>query len=633
MSSKKDKLIEEAQRFVVRGQLDKAIKTYEQVMGLDPTAVNHRQRLAELLLKAGRPDDARTEFETIGKYFSSNGFYLKAIAIYKQLQKSFPGDIQISLTLAGLNEKHGLVANALAEYRQVFDAYEKSSEMEEAVKILEKMQAVDPQNVAVGLKLAETYFQVKRPDDSYAAFGKLASLLQERGDTAAIAKLDARIRKLFPDKAAFMLEVLAEQVASGKAASAVNVLQSMLRTNPNDKRIWELIVEAYTNLNQPQKVKVAYQHFLKFFPDDASAKIGLIRCHATDRDLKGTLALLDSYEAGLLQSGQNFEELESVYKLLEELDPINGRVLEGLSSVYAAAGKTGEYNALAPKIQSLKSITGKKEAAPAAIIPAHSEPDFFENETAGEMILPLESSPVPDDVFQLDSYGDVQEDSPFSSPDSTDAYEQPDFGDESVAEFAPDSAEDFEIEVEYEEFEITDVPEAPEEPAQEEGNWLDSVGEILESISTTPRGVKFGGNLDGDDAQSHYDLGMAFKEMGLFDDAINEFRQASADPARRVECILFQGACLRDKGDVKNAEIVFRSLLKPDLNQDDFLATKYELALTCRAAHKSDEYARLLAEIEATCPGYRDVRSLIASIGTEKNDLDFSEDDLKGFDF
>src|SRR6266568_1489975 len=126
VSSKKDKLIEEAQRLALRGQLDKAIRTYEQVIALDPSAIIQRQRLAELLVKAGRIDGARSEFEAIGRHYSSNGFYLKAIAVYKKLQVMFPGDTAITLILAGLNEKHGLVANALAEYKQVYDYYEKN---------------------------------------------------------------------------------------------------------------------------------------------------------------------------------------------------------------------------------------------------------------------------------------------------------------------------------------------------------------------------------------------------------------------------------------------------------------------------------------------------------------------------
>jgi tetratricopeptide (TPR) repeat protein len=638
VASKKDKLIEEAQRLVVQGKLDKAIKAYEQVMEIDPSSQPQRQKLAELLLRTGRNDDARAQFETIGKNLSSNGFYLKAIAIYKQIQRIFPGDIPITLTLAGLNEKHGLVANALAEYRQIFDAYEKSSDREEALKILEKMSAIDPQNIAIGLKLAETYFQLKRTDDSYAAFGKLASMVQERGDTAAFAKLDARIRQLFPEKAEFMLEVLAEQISSGNAATAVNTLQGMLRTNPNDKRIWELIVDAYKKLNQPQKVMVAYQHYLKFFPEEVSAKTGLISCHASQKDLKGTLALLDSYEPDLLSSGQALDDLEAAYKKLEELDPINERVLDGLSRVYKAAGKTKEFDALAPKLQSLRSISGKKAPVPKPRKETvFSEPDHFEESSASgtseNSVFSQDSTELSDNVFDLDSFGEDTTEPGFDSAFNSEPPEQSAFGEVNFAAAAEEPSEEFEIEVEYDDFDTSSTSPIVDEPAPKEVSWLDSVGEILDSISTSPRGVKFGGGADTADAQSHYDLGMAFKEMGLYDEAINEFRQASADPERQIECIIFQGACLRDKGDVKNADKVLRALLNPALNQEDFLSTKYELALTTKIAHNSDEYARLLAEIEAASPGYRDVRSLIAAIGTNKDDLDFSEDDLKDFDF
>lgn len=118
--SKKDKLIEDAQKLILRGQFDKAAKAYEQLLALEPAAINHRQKLAELLIKCGRNDDARKELETIGTHFSKNGFFLKAIAVYKQLQKLFPADISLSLTLAELNAQLGLIANSLSEYKLVY---------------------------------------------------------------------------------------------------------------------------------------------------------------------------------------------------------------------------------------------------------------------------------------------------------------------------------------------------------------------------------------------------------------------------------------------------------------------------------------------------------------------------------
>jgi len=52
LASKKDKILESAQRFVLKGQIDKAIKDYQQVVVLDPKEIRHRQRLAELLVRA-----------------------------------------------------------------------------------------------------------------------------------------------------------------------------------------------------------------------------------------------------------------------------------------------------------------------------------------------------------------------------------------------------------------------------------------------------------------------------------------------------------------------------------------------------------------------------------------------------
>src|SRR3954465_10798967 len=142
----------------LKGQTDRAINLYQQVTTLEPSAMNHRQRLAELLSKAGRNDEARVELDAIGKNYSSNGFYLKAIAVYKKLQTLFPGDVDITLSLADLNQKHGLTGNALAEYETACRHYQKSASSE-VVGILEKMHELDPQNSAIRLRLAEAYVE------------------------------------------------------------------------------------------------------------------------------------------------------------------------------------------------------------------------------------------------------------------------------------------------------------------------------------------------------------------------------------------------------------------------------------------------------------------------------------------
>lgn len=612
MSSKKDKLIEEAQRLVLRGQLDKAIKAYEQVMVLEPSSVNHRQKLAELLVKSGRVDDARTEFETIGKKYTSDGFYLKAIAVYKKLQGLFSGDIPITLTLAGVYEKHGLVANALAEYKFVYEYYEKSSNTEDAITILEKMQNVDPQNINIKHKLAEAYLQVGRKDESYSVFGKLATLLQERGDAVAFAQLDTRIQKLFPKKSEFAFEVLAEQVAKGNAASAVTGIQALLRINSNDKRIWELIVEAFTQLGQTQKVKLAYQHYLKCFPNEHSAQLGLIRCLVAEKDLKGAVALLDNYEMGLIE-GQCLDALEQIYRDLDKIDPINLRVLEGLSRVCSALSKTDDVASLQSKILSLQGVSGKGVKVPAQVQDeSFDESVSFDDQTSDE----TEFGEVS--FLDLDSENDGfvgQYDS--GTPVVAGTFE------------APEEEVEIEVELDVDDDDL-EIPLESENIPEE--NWLDAVDEIFDSIATKSRGVKFASGHDGADAQSHYDLGVAFREMGLYDEAINEFRQAATDAGRRLECLILQGACLREKGDLTNAEKVMKLLLNPGLGLEDASSVKYELALIYGECGKRDQFVELLTEIDRSNSGFRDVRARLDDIGRDQNTLDFSDDDLKGFD-
>lgn len=630
MSTKKEKLIEDAQRLTLRGQLDKAIKAYEQVLSLDASAINQRQKLAELLVKVGRSDEARAAFELIGKHYSSNGFYLKAIAVYKQLQKLFPGDVSITLTLAGLNEKHGLVGNALAEYKQVYDYYEKNSNMEDALKILDKMQNVDPQNINIKLKLAESYFHIGKKDESYAAFGRLASLLQKRGDSAAFSKLNTRIQQLFPEKSEFVLEVLTEQVESGNAASAVPGIQALLRSNPNDKRIWDLVVVAYKKLGQSQRVKVACQHYLKFFPDELIAKKGLLECLVAEKDVAGALVLLDGFERDFIQVGAA-SDLVVIYQGLGEIDPINMMVLEGLKRVYEAIGDKDSAEALEPKLASLNVLSAKKiKEEPPNISPEQlGQPEHLDSSEAASLgsqevaeVISVTSEPA---ALML-------AEEPLHALEDVSALGESEIIADTAAPFLY-AEDDIEIEIEIDNddgmgFDDVGISSTSGDLGD---NWLDSVGEMFDTIATSPRGVKFGSDLEMSDAQSHYDLGVAFKEMGLYDDAINEFRQAASDPIRSFECRVLQGVCLREKGDPAKAEGFLRSLVNPGLSLDDSSSIKYELALTCQVLGKNDEAAALLAEINTANPGFRDVRSRLDAAGVDSS-LDFSDEDLQGFD-
>src|SRR5262249_60136580 len=90
--------------------------------------------------------------------------------------------------------------------------------------------------------------------------------------------------------------------------------------------------------------------------------------------------------------------------------------------------------------------------------------------------------------------------------------------------------------------------------------------------------------LSEGDHQAHYDLAIAYKEMGLYDDAIYELRTAMADPNRTAECLHLIGLCAIDSDQAPLAiEHLEQLLLLPRLARDAALAGRFDLGRALEA--------------------------------------------------
>jgi tetratricopeptide (TPR) repeat protein len=88
----------------------------------------------------------------------------------------------------------------------------------------------------------------------------------------------------------------------------------------------------------------------------------------------------------------------------------------------------------------------------------------------------------------------------------------------------------------------------------------DEQREFKEILEQFKRGIEE--NLDSEDYQAHYDLGIAFKEMGLLDEAIAEFQKALRAPEGRLRTSEALGLCFFDKGQHAIAETVLRRAIE-----------------------------------------------------------------------
>lgn len=127
--------------------------------------------------------------------------------------------------------------------------------------------------------------------------------------------------------------------------------------------------------------------------------------------------------------------------------------------------------------------------------------------------------------------------------------------------------------------------------------------EILEQFK---RGIDQ--NLESDDYEAHYDLGVAFKEMGLFDEAIAEFQKALRAPEGRLRTAEALGGCFFEKGQFPVAAAILRRAVDTlEGGDDDKIGLLYWLGRSEEEQGRGDEAAAHYQRALAVDIGFRDL--------------------------
>jgi tetratricopeptide (TPR) repeat protein len=105
--------------------------------------------------------------------------------------------------------------------------------------------------------------------------------------------------------------------------------------------------------------------------------------------------------------------------------------------------------------------------------------------------------------------------------------------------------------------------------------------------------------VDGNDYDTHYDLGIAYKEMMLPDPAIEEFKKAMANPERTIECCSMLALCERMKGDLKAAtNWLLIGIVAPGFPPIDSRGLRLDLAALLKERGSHGESEALFQEIK-----------------------------------
>ena len=696
MLSKKDKSLAAAQKFLEKGQHDRALEEFARVVQEDESDTRTWLKMAEIYAQRGQLTQARDIYLRTAEIYVAQGFLQKAVTVYRSVLKLTPGQPLVRERLGDAYRQMGRVADALREFGLAATELMESGRVAEALPSLRRIVGLHPDNIVSRIKLAEAASQSGSTDEAIHELRRAADYLRQQGRGDDFVRVAERLLFHCPNEHSVARELAATYVARRNPRLALTKLQAPLRAAPRDPQnvallaealaqldpskaisVWRELAEIHDDAGRPGERDACIRAALALDPTDGetrelAAHWGIpVTAVRSSREMPPSpgppstsapagasgasppLASVDVSLSGLSSvtgtpatSGVGISGLISgpttdVTRILSESDVfvkygLAERAVDHLRRVFSqypnhrgarerlaqvldhlgrrreaaaelatlAAHLAAEGDADAPGIAERALALDPTSAAAAAVLgrepaPAPAPPPAPPPASAGRS----RSAPPPPPVF-----------TPAPVLDSADVSEEIEQVDFFLEQSLLDEARSVLDELDQ---------RFPGNPRLADKRRV--VDALEKPPGAIPGGHGAGPHLapiaklsvsENADPGTHGDLGIAYKQMGLLDAAVAEFRQVVTDPSRAVFALTMIGECLEAQGELGEAVARYKEALNlPQASPTEAQELYYLLGAVFERLGDKREALYFFENLRKRNPRFRDVERRIQKLG------------------
>ncbi len=590
------KLKKKAVELEQKKQYDKALALYVQVLDESVAADEEPEvalynRVGDLLLRVGNVDEAIRYYGKAVDLYAEGGFLNNAIALCNKILRHDPSQTAVHYTLGRISARKGFRSDAKHHFLEYAERMQRAGEIDESFRALKEFADLCPDQDDIRLMLAEQLTKHERGGEAIEQLQILHERLLAEGRTSEARAAVERMIAIDPaaapraggasptpkkDGGLVFLDVSWDTQRPGRSAADVPAAPEAPAALP--------VVEATFPSNDSatgNDREVAVQTIL----DDDSGSVDGDSTDAPPAPVAGfETTVLDAPEVdapGLV------------------LDP---EVESPSIDVEAPASVNDEFG--------LRDLAG----APAPMDP----PSLLDLDVPSD-----ESSDVDDlpTVLPL-VFLDVDDEAPESAgpeltlimPDAIDA-ERP--SGSAHGGYGADGGGGADAESEF--VNLGDwlrddeppkstrmVTDAVEPGEGEEFDFDDMLRKFKRGVAE---------NVDEDDHESHYDLGVAFREMGLVDEAIAEFQKALRASGHRGRTYEALGQCFVDKSQFQvAASVLTRAVTEAPDDDNHLVGVLYLLGTANEALGRHDDAIAFYQRVFAVDIEFRDVEDRLSTL-------------------
>jgi tetratricopeptide (TPR) repeat protein len=360
MAFEKAKVLKAAEKFLSLGKIDAAIKEYRQIVEHDADDFTALNMLGDLCVRAGKKQEAITCFTRIAEHYREQEFTLKAVAMYKKIDRLNPREPQIAEKLANLYAVQGLVVDARAQYLIVAEAHSRAGDSKRALDVLHKIADLDPQNTEIRLKLGESYLKEGLQAEATQAFVEAGSRQLESRALEKSLQSYTRALQIRPGDKAALDGMVQAHVALGTAYEAAELLEKLLTDRPEDPNLISLLLTSYLEAQDATGAERATGMLMSHDASNYTRFLDVARLHLHGGDIDAAARVLSGITERALAGREEGQLLELVSEVLAR-DPEQIIALRVLVRVHWWQRDTEKLRAALDRLTEAAEAAGQTE--------------------------------------------------------------------------------------------------------------------------------------------------------------------------------------------------------------------------------------------------------------------------------
>lgn len=665
MNGKRDrpKITENAERLVKAGRLGAAVSEYEKLLEGTAQDIPIRNILGDLHLRLGREESAVKIFRSNVAALEKQGSYSQALALCKRIIKLVPRDEETVIKIGDFYSALGFMAEAKEQYGLAAEIQGPAGDSKALAALYEKMIGLDRADLETRLKLARLLVKIGSIDRATAELNETAELLLAKGEADEAGRLLQEAHKIKDSDARTLGNLARVMEREGRVEDAIAMIEdSVVRHGPRPQLL-ALLGDLLLNARKDVRALEIFDRILGEDGDNADARTKRGVLHLRAGQPNEAFALYEPLIVSLLNHSRD-EQAVGLLGLILFAQPSHRPSLDKLASIFRRIGRPDALSVVLrallaevkrqsdadavravvvelaeicpddPEIRTQwKALQGSEskdagEAIPsrAALLPRKDQDIIRTNLAKSDLYIEqglirnarrlLENLMLlyPDDPRIVGQFERLLKDTPAAPPErsmpgriASDTVSLDEiFGGTDLSAARPAGAADIlypdltdKIREELDAMETAFYRQIKEKTGIIEKDLGEIVAEFKRQVEDKIERTNF---------EARYNLGVAFLEQGLYDEAVAEFQLAAKDAARAADCFALIAQCWKRRRNFREAlRWIDEALRLITAGSETDFALTYERAELLEDLNENAEALGHFRRVKAWNAKYRDV--------------------------